>query len=184
MLDATRPGFPLCLVTNQEMQVPELVPQIAVLDGGLVGDTQMVATCNRLEQCEMRRARLVESSHERIDGPYAALGSDDDVGPPFAGADGAVGRCDGFESADDRRAHRDNSPTIRPGAIHCRRRTPRDTESLRVRRLSSLEARHARVQDDRRDHDALRLEAHDDIRRERPTRRRHLGAARPIPNIV
>src|SRR6476619_3553123 len=55
-LSAVRLRFP-----PNQVQVPELVPQVLLLDGGFVGDTKVAATGDGLEQCQVRRPGLVES---------------------------------------------------------------------------------------------------------------------------
>src|ERR1051326_1490735 len=66
---------------NDQMHVPEFVPQIVALERDGVRLFQRLATGDRFEHREMRRTRLVKSGQQSIDDAHAALGCDHEIRP-------------------------------------------------------------------------------------------------------
>src|SRR5678815_561174 len=134
-------------IPYDQVQVPEFVPEITVFEGRLVGETDVTPSGEGFEQGQVGRARFVEARNQSIDHANAAFRSNYEVGPALRGAHGPVGRRDGFERAHDGCTDRHDSMVSRARSIHRLRRASSDSKALSVRQLSSLEARHSRVQD-------------------------------------
>src|SRR5215210_3625103 len=170
------------------MQVSELVPEIAFLEGFGVGDLEMLparggegahrpASGERLEHREMGRARFVQSCQHRVDGPYAALRRYEDVGPAFARMGRAVPVRGRLKRPYDGSPDGDHPAACGTGCIDRLRGLSGDPVELLIGRLVVFEAGDARVQYKRHDPDPIRDEACDQLRGESPSRRGHLGAA-------
>jgi hypothetical protein len=80
---------------QDQMQVSELVPEVASFQGFGVGDFEMFragggksafrhASDERLEHRQMGGARFVQPRQHRVNGPYAALRGYEDIGPALA----------------------------------------------------------------------------------------------------
>src|SRR5215210_8624468 len=170
------------------MQVSELVPEIAFLEGFGVGDLEMLparggegahrpASGERLEHREMGRTRFVQSCQHRVDGPYAALRRYKDVGPAFPRMGRTVPVRDRLERPHDGSSDGDHPASRSARRVDRLRGLSRDPVELLVGRLVVFEAGYARVKYQRYDPDPVRDEACDQLRGESPSRRRHLGAA-------
>jgi hypothetical protein len=57
------------------MEVAELVPQVAALDGGAVGASKQLGACCGLEQLEVRGRALVPAGEEAVDGTQPRSGT-------------------------------------------------------------------------------------------------------------
>src|SRR5215217_8935381 len=97
------------------MQVPELVPEIASLQGFGVGDFEVLpARCGEgawgrvsgegLEHRQVGRAGFVQAGQHGVHGTYASLRGDVEVGPTLAWVGHAIPVGDGFQRADDGRS--------------------------------------------------------------------------------
>ncbi len=162
------------------MDVAELVPEVAL---------------GRRPRRTTRRARsrpAIASSICRCDASgscqpvsrpstasRAALGRDDHVGPALARVHDAP-----RASTTDSSARTTvvpiaiTRPPFGAGLVDARRGRRRNAVPLGIRVLVRFERRHAGVQHERRDADALGDEARDELGCERPPRARHLRAAR------
>lgn len=72
------------------MQVSELMPEVSILEGGMIGDVDVATASEGFQHRQMRRARLVEARYQSIDYVYAAFRRDDEVGPALGRAYRAV----------------------------------------------------------------------------------------------
>ena len=90
------------------MQVPELMPEIALLEGFGVGGLEVIpprsgegacrpASGERLKHRQVGRTRLVQPCQHRIHGPHASLRGYEEVGPSFTRMGHAVLVRDGLE---------------------------------------------------------------------------------------
>src|SRR5215212_8301667 len=158
------------------MQVAELVPEIALMQGFAVGDAQVLAACEGFEHREVGGARLVQAGEHRVYRPDTALGRDDQARPASAGVRGSVPVHDGLERSHGRRPDSDDTPTRNTGGVHQAGGIGRDAVELLVGRLVVLEAGHAGVQYQGRELDASGDETGDELGRERPPGGRHLRA--------
>src|SRR4028118_2155092 len=100
---------------QDQMQVPELVPEVALFQGLPVGDPEVAASGYRFEQPEVGGARLVQAGEHRAHGPDAAFGRDDLAGPSFSGVRRAVGTGHGLQGPHDRGAAGHPPPDRVPG---------------------------------------------------------------------
>ena len=94
-------------LADEQLHVAELVPAVARSGRGVRRAGEDAAAGDRLEQVEVRGARVVEAREDAVDGADRALRADDEVGPAGGGADGAVRAGGRLQGADDRRADRD-----------------------------------------------------------------------------
>lgn len=63
------------------MNVPELVPQVTLLQRNRIGALEEFSPGDRFEHGEVRRLRFVPTREQPVDGPDASIGGDDEVGP-------------------------------------------------------------------------------------------------------
>src|SRR5439155_16797426 len=75
-------------VRQDQVQVAELVPEVAGVQRGTVDPLHVRAPGDRLEQNQVRRLRLMESGEQAVDDLDATLRGDDQVCPAARG-DGA-----------------------------------------------------------------------------------------------
>ena len=66
------------------MQVAEFVPEITLLQRGLIGHTQMVWTGNRFQHSQMCGLRFVEAGEQTVYGIHPTLGGNDQARPTLA----------------------------------------------------------------------------------------------------
>src|SRR5262245_26780897 len=144
---------------DDQVRIAELVPKISMLARLSIGALEIALTSagcvdNAAEDRQMRSVRLVKPCNQPIDGSEWPFVVDNEAGPPFSRAGPAALVGDGFECANDGRAHGDDAMSVATGAVDTLRRRKRDTIELLVRRLMIFETRHTGVQDQRRDLDA------------------------------
>src|SRR5918994_2999916 len=172
---------------QDQVQVSELVPEVASFQGFGVGDFEMLragcgkwafrhASDERLQHRQMGGARFVQPGQHRVNGPYAALRGYEDSGPALARVCRAISIGDRLEGAHDRGPDCDHPVSRRAGRVDRGCGLRRDTVELLIWRLVFFQACYARVQYERHDPDPIRDEASDQLRRKSPSRRRHLGA--------
>lgn len=106
-----------------------------------------------------------------------ALRTEDQVRPPFAGEDLTGLVCGRLDRSCRGRPHGDDAPAAAPHRIDQRCGLVRYAEPFRQRCLAGLQRRHTGMQRDRRQDDPTRDQFRDQLVRERPSCRRHLGAA-------
>src|SRR5215211_5454006 len=160
------------------MQVAELVPEVSLSQGFAVRDPEVLATGERFEHRQVARAWLVQPGEHRVYGSDAALRRDDEPGPAFAGVRDPILARDRFERPHDSRPDRDDAPARRSRRVHQAGGLRRYPVELLVGGLVAFEAGHAGVQDQGRELYAAGDETRDELRRESPSGRGHLGAAR------
>src|SRR5918996_5455412 len=108
---APAPGLPPRRLHSQdEMAVAELVPAIAVLEGGPVAAREQLVSSGGAQEVEVRCLRLVQAGEQTVDRPEPSLRCHDEVSPALAGRDGAVGLRDCLERPDDGRPRGDHAP--------------------------------------------------------------------------
>src|SRR5215210_6510508 len=129
-----------------------------------------------LQHRKVGRSWFVQSRQHRVHGPYAALRGYEEVGPAFSWMGHAVLVCDGLQSAHYGRPDGHDPASRRACSVDRAGGLGRDTVELLVGRLVVFEAGYARVKYERYDLDSLRDEARDELRGERPSCGRHLGA--------
>src|SRR5438270_5711512 len=78
------------MLRKYQVQVAELVPQVAGVEGDPVGGLQQAAAGDGLEQQQVGGARLVPAGEQPTHGPHTPLRSDEQVGPPLGRRHGAV----------------------------------------------------------------------------------------------
>src|SRR3712207_1058252 len=142
---------------QNQMQVSELVPEIASFQRLGVGDFEMIcdrggerifqrAADERLQHRQVGGARFVQPCQHRVDGPYAALRGYEYVGPTLARVGRAVSSGDRLEGAHDRGPDGDHPASRRAGRVDRGRGLGRDTVKLLIWRLVVFQACYARVQ--------------------------------------
>ena len=162
---------------QDQVQVAELVPEVAALVRCPVGASEELGPRRRLEQLEVRRLGLVPAREQAVDREQSALGRDDQARP-------AVG-----PRTRRRRPRRRSRARARPWCRPRSRGRPRRGRRSRAWRSRTgrwkrsgnggspcSERGDARVQGHGRDEDAARDELRHELRRERPAGARHLGA--------
>src|ERR671910_2694838 len=142
---------------QDQMQVSELVPEVASFQGFGVGDFEMLragggklafrhASDERLEHRQMGGARFVQPRQHRVDGPYAALRCYKDVGPALAWVGRVVPIGDRLEGAHDCGPDGNHPAACCAGRVDSGRGLSRDAVELLVWRLIVFEAGDAGVQ--------------------------------------
>ena len=66
------------------MAVPELVPQVAEVEGGTVGGGERLVSGEGFEHLQVRGLGLVPAGEQPVHGWHRGLRRDDDVGPALA----------------------------------------------------------------------------------------------------
>src|SRR5690242_11683753 len=100
---------------KHEVEVAELVPEVAERARGRIRACEQLASRRRFEHEEVRGLRLVPAGQEPVDGAQAALGCDDEARDALGRCDGAVGVGSGLERAYGGRADGDDpaAPGVR-----------------------------------------------------------------------
>ena len=126
---------------------------------------------------EVRCLRFVEASDHAVHRAQRSSGTNHEIGPTLARGDPSPDVGDGLESAHDRRADGNDSMTRALRGVDAVGRLRRHAIELLIRWFVIFEARHARVQQQRRDLNAARHEPRHQLGSERPRGRRHLRAS-------
>ena len=164
------------------MRVAEFVPEISALARLGVRALQVASAADGpagppmvsrgggdlFEHHQVRGARLVQSGNQGVHGPDGPAACDDQTRPSLARERGPRSIGDRLERTHDGCSHGHHSMTGASGGVDEIGGLPRHAIELFVRRLVILEACDTRVEQQRRDLDAARDEASDELRCERP----------------
>src|SRR5436309_13440259 len=120
-----------CLRQNQ-MQIPEFVPEVALLQRFTVGDLEMFQARESLQHGEVGRAWFVQAGDHGIHGAQPSLRGDYQLCPAFAWMRRALLVGYGLQGTHNRCADSDDAFSIGTSCIHQARSLKRDAIKLLV----------------------------------------------------
>jgi hypothetical protein len=162
---------------EEQARVAELVPQVAGLQGGVVGRLPQPRSGDRLEEEEMGGVGRVPAGEQAVDGAHRAVGPEHQVGPAPSRRHRPVAAGCGLQGAGRGGADGDHPAPRAVDVVDETCRRCGHLESLVLRCLVGLERGDPGVEQHRRDEHARAEEIDDQLPGERPAGARHLRAA-------
>ena len=114
------------------MQIPEFVPEVALLQRFAIGDLEMFQARESLQHGEVGRAWFVQAGDHGIHGAQPSLRGDYQLCPAFAWMRCALFVGYGLQGTHNRCADSDDAFSIGTGRVHQARSFKRDAIKLLV----------------------------------------------------